>query len=387
MANEESILDLIGAIYDAALDERLWPETLEIMADHFDGTSAIIYASDSDNPSYTLVASTRLDPKNLEIYSKYYWGNDVWLTRSINLPTGSVFSSPMLLSDTAFRASEHYNDFLRPQKIFHLCSSVILNNNTQLGYISMFRPPDAEDFGPQEREHFQVIVPHLQRAVQVKRRMSHLDGRQRFLSEALDRIHVGTILVDSESRVIEMNPLAQGIIAKADGLLSTRVGLHAANSASTSRLHKLIGAASQTGSGMGLSSGGAVPLPRPSGKRPLLALVAPLGSRVPLGNFGLSGSAPAAIVFVSDPEDTPEIGTAVLSQLYDLTAAEARLAASIAAGTTVAEYADEAGVTVHTARSTLKQVMAKTDTRRQAELVRCLLTGLAAFGRRDEESE
>ena len=60
--------------------------------------------------------------------------------------------------------------------------------------------------------------------------------------------------------------------------------------------------------------------------------------------------------------------------LFGLTPAEAALAQALAAGRSLHEYADEARVTCETARWRLKQVLAKTDTHRQAELVRLLLT-------------
>ena len=67
-----------------------------------------------------------------------------------------------------------------------------------------------------------------------------------------------------------------------------------------------------------------------------------------------------------------------LAMLYGLTATEARVAARLAAGRSVAEIADEHGVVVDTVRNQLKSSFAKTDTRRQSELVAAVLLGLAA---------
>lgn len=66
-----------------------------------------------------------------------------------------------------------------------------------------------------------------------------------------------------------------------------------------------------------------------------------------------------------------------LRQLLGLTPALARLAAALAAGETVAEQAEKAGVTQGTARNQLKELFARTGTQRQAELVRVLLSGVA----------
>ena len=59
----------------------------------------------------------------------------------------------------------------------------------------------------------------------------------------------------------------------------------------------------------------------------------------------------------------------VTDLLFDLTPAEARLAAVIAGGHPPRDAALRLGVTEATARTTLKRILAKTGTRRQADLV------------------
>ena len=59
----------------------------------------------------------------------------------------------------------------------------------------------------------------------------------------------------------------------------------------------------------------------------------------------------------------------MLGQLYGLTLAEARLVEALLTGDTLQEYADRQGIRVNTARVYMKHVLAKTGTRRQAELI------------------
>ena len=61
-----------------------------------------------------------------------------------------------------------------------------------------------------------------------------------------------------------------------------------------------------------------------------------------------------------------------LQQLFDLTAAEAKLAQLIACGDSVEEVAQTLNVKMTTARTQLAAVFAKTETRRQAKLVALL---------------
>ena len=68
-----------------------------------------------------------------------------------------------------------------------------------------------------------------------------------------------------------------------------------------------------------------------------------------------------------------------MQALYQFTPAEAELVALLTAGRSLEEAAEERGVTMHTVRSQLKHVFAKTDTRRQGQLVRLVLSGLAGI--------
>ena len=74
-------------------------------------------------------------------------------------------------------------------------------------------------------------------------------------------------------------------------------------------------------------------------------------------------------------------------QLYGLTPTEARLACSVASGESLESYASARGINVSTARWTMKQALAKTGARRQADLVRILLTGPASIATRPSDED
>ena len=79
---------------------------------------------------------------------------------------------------------------------------------------------------------------------------------------------------------------------------------------------------------------------------------------------------------VHDHENAPVPQPEALEQLLGLSPAEARMAAALAAGATVLQYARQAGVTRETARWRLKQIQAKTGAHTQVELVRRVLGSL-----------
>lgn len=75
-----------------------------------------------------------------------------------------------------------------------------------------------------------------------------------------------------------------------------------------------------------------------------------------------------------------QVDMRVLSGLFDLTPAEAKLARYLASGASAEAAAEALGLSIQTIRTYLKRIMAKTGTRRQAKLA-VLLSGLKGFSR------
>ena len=100
--------------------------------------------------------------------------------------------------------------------------------------------------------------------------------------------------------------------------------------------------------------------------------------------------APRLAITLQPTRRDATVDSAMLHELFGLTAREADLALQITHGRTVAEAARALGITNETARGYLKRVLHKTSTRRQAELVGLLGTlGIVAFtgGGRPEEKD
>ena len=80
-----------------------------------------------------------------------------------------------------------------------------------------------------------------------------------------------------------------------------------------------------------------------------------------------------ALVVVIDPEDEPVPAAALLRRLYRLTRTEAEVALHIMHGADLRQISEELSISLTTVRTHLQHVFDKTDTHRQAELVRLLL--------------
>ncbi len=192
----------------------------------------------------------------------------------------------------------------------------------------------------------------------------------------LDRLPMGVVLVNAMGKVLLMNRKAREIAAQNDGFLVDKDGCcRTSKRAESQALADLILKTTQPGANENPEVEFALSLSRPSLKQPLLVLVSPVGHAAGDPENERRGAA----IFISDPEDAIEISPEVLSRLYGLTNAEARVVKALSEGKRLETFAEEAGVTTHTVRHQLKQIFRKTDTTRQSELIKLVLTGPAAI--------
>lgn len=183
---------------------------------------------------------------------------------------------------------------------------------------------------------------------------------------ALNLLAVGVVLVEDSGQILSANRVAQQILERCDGLSVSGGRLLAAYSRDHAALGRSIATAAAA-----MPTSGALACARPSGRRALSVVVRALRRHAPPERPGF------VAVFITDPEQEMAAEAQDFAGLYGLTPAEARLASSLVRGMSPAQAAGALGLTVNTVRTHLKRIFSKTETRRQSDLVRLLLTGPA----------
>jgi DNA-binding CsgD family transcriptional regulator len=182
--------------------------------------------------------------------------------------------------------------------------------------------------------------------------------------EVLAALNIAAALVDRHGNACLLNEPAKALLG--GDIIVRHRKLLAADAASNRRLQALVAVA--------------IDVEQPGGnllpvavlrrdRRPLLVTALWLGRRADPGRRNF------VILLLADMEARPELNCAVLQEVFGLTIAEAWLARLIAVGESLEDAAARLGITKNTARQRLKLIFAKTDTRRQGELV-CLLSSL-----------
>jgi DNA-binding CsgD family transcriptional regulator len=365
----EALSKLLGSLYDAVADPCLWDAFLQKLAQNTGATSAGLVMLDVGQDLFTLSCSWEVDPEATRLYQEHYGSIDIWAQRGLVKPAGYVCTSETLCPLAEMTATEVYNEFMAPFGVEHGLFGVAENSGTHWASVSLYRNSSCPAFSASELEIVSVLAPHLQRAFRMHMQFSELSAQSVGLATALDMLPTGMVFFGVNAKVILMNRSACTIIAEKDGLIATRDGLRAERAAESCLLENTIRQAASTLSGKGVSAGGTVMISRRS-RQPLRIQVSPI--RAPLV---LSSERMTAVAFINDPSRRQRPAQEMLRVAYGMTPAECRVALLLSDGRAPREIAEMVGVSFSTVRSQLKSIFAKTNVRRQGELIRLLLNG------------
>ena len=364
MSSESDLASLIAAIYEAGMDFNLWPYALGRIASAF-GVSSASMARQGRTPSECWGFAVGIDPIIPENYLKYYHRVDPLWQITSSAPAGTVQTDTMVIPRSELVRTEFFNDFLLPQGVEGLLNAVVLVEDGRQSIVTLH---GDRQFDESHVALYKLLVPHLQRAVQINIKLARAELNHSASVETLNRLEEGILFVDLNAKIVFANKAAEKLFADRD-LRQTRGRLQANSSAETATLHAAIAKCAETGTQ--LQQSGFVSLRRRPGRAPLSLLIAPLPVET---RCGLVGPRRMAVVFVNDPDKNDKPAAAQLREKFGMTPAEAGFAIEILNGDGIQAAADRLSISKATARTHLSRIFDKTGTRRQAELVRVLLS-------------
>lgn len=196
-------------------------------------------------------------------------------------------------------------------------------------------------------------------------------GTSAGMERVLDLLAFGVVLV-AQSRVTFVNRAARAI-PLASGDLRVGARLRLGPPTLSAELGEIIDKACAAAAA-GRDHLASLSLPASSAEHDLLLTVCALPAA---RDHGLD--TPQAAIFISDPSRRPRVPKSVLAGLFGLTPTEAEVARALAHGRRTDQIAAELSISPTTVAFHLGNLFEKTRTRRQADLIALILTGLAAI--------
>lgn len=355
----EKFSRMVAGVYGAASAPDTWPDAMADIRSAFGALTAALIANDG---AERMVKGANLSAEAAVSYVGYYRKIDYVLSAVENGPVGLIRGGRPLIALQP--RSEFDADWMRPN-LLHDGLFVRLSGGPDTTSFLVAANRSGDGFDNTERTNLlHHLTPHLQQALRMERSFGRHSVTREELTMSVDTISHGILVLNADATVATMNSSAGRLLRRRDGISLQSGAIVAVDPTARRRLTR--GIAEALGAdGAAVRGADSVLCPRPSGLRPYVIHVLPSGH-----DEGLH----RAVLVIIDPEEVPEPPVDVLRRLYGLTQTEARVAVCVLRGDGVKTIAGELAVSAATVKTHLQNIFAKTDTHRQAQLVRLLLS-------------
>ncbi len=240
----------------------------------------------------------------------------------------------------------------------------LARDSTTLANLGMGVHRSAKPPGEAVFDGLRIIAPHLRRAVIISRMLEVSAAATRNFAAALDASLAAVVLVDAGMHILQANAAAVAMLALGDPIRETNGGLELTTDLVPGALAGAVHGAAEGGGAIG-GRGIGIPTRRRDGS-PLTLHVMPLAGQ----HGGPRELLAVAAIFIGDAATGVPLPDGVLSILYDLTPAEARVFELVVDGYSTAEITDQLTIAPSTLKTHLNRVYAKTGRTDRVGLVR-----------------
>jgi len=368
---ESRVIRLIDSIYRASLDPSLWDEFAAEFSEAL-GDAAVCLSLQL--PGFTtapVMYVQGFDPAYYETLVSHVREGLPWEQVRRSTWVGRFGSAQSVVSGAQLASTAFYRDCMKPLGL--ACSppighTIALEGSKPLATVVAFAREGSRPLDTSDLELGDQLVPHLARAYEIHRKMWEIAA----LARILDRIPTGLVMLNALGQPVHINTSARRISKLADGLSIESSGVRLDSLEDQTALELSLAVALQPVTSDRDAVLRTMTVQRPSGRRPFTLVVRPLLEDRPESTLHDA----RAVLYISDLELSSQRDAQSLRGRYGLTQAEAQLASLLCEGLSLENVAERRNVSIHTVRSQLKQVFAKTGTSRQSELVGQVLADL-----------
>lgn len=359
------LLSLLDALYPSILEAPPWVSFLEALeqalpAHH--GTMVLRKPRDGD-PG--VLVSTDGDSAALVALQERVFSDSPFL----ELPEGEVCTLGEMMSEAELLALHpEYHRYLGEHgDVADLIGLDLRDPDTGvIGRLRAARRRGEAPFGAGERKLLRDLKPRLATALRLYARQARQQYRISIADEAVDRLAIGSLLLDEQGVVLIKNPVADRLLQQEDGLYLRDGRLHCIDAGDDELLYRRLKALRNLSQREpGDAPGVSLRVSRHPLERRWSLLLRPAPARPGLEERTRG----TVLVLLRDAGETPDISSALLMELFGLTPAEARLTERLVKGESLNEAAAALARSRYTARAQLTAVFAKTNTHRQPQLV------------------
>jgi DNA-binding CsgD family transcriptional regulator/PAS domain-containing protein len=363
----QALSDTIGAIYDCALDPERWRDTCRRIAALCESTAGGMCVHDMRQVQNSRLFEFGYRPEFYELFEKHYPQSPI-AAACIVREVGDVITLTQICGDEELFESRFYRELLKPFGYLDLIGFMALRTGGRVASVHTCRTELAPRYGARDISLFELLSPHVCRALTISDALDITTLRSEMLEATLDGLAAGVYLTRRDGRVVYMNAAAERQVKSGNALRIVDNRLSPTNLQARATIAKAIDevATDETDAG---PSGHSLAISGDNGVG-YIATLLPLerGRRQSI----MAPFAASVAVFAQDPAQAPLMPGEAFARLYRLTGGELRVLLALAQGLGAKEAADMLGIGEPTVRTHLQRMFSKTGTSRQAELLQLL---------------
>ncbi len=370
----ERLSDIIGSVYDCVLQPQEWSRTLPLISAFGESAASSIVVQGRLSGSGTRVFEDGERQSFLRLYFEKLAASRMPTMKQAAFDhLGEVATMTMLAGEREPLNSDFYLKWVRPLGFRDVIGVLVLKSGKRVAWFSVARSDIQSRFDESDLRQMELLSPHICRALLISDALDMQSIVATQLAETVDHLSTGILLTEEHGRIAYMNGSAEAILKDGNTLKSRDGRLVAVRSEARDSLSRAL-EESMAGKAPSASGQHAIALPDEEGSG-LIANVLPLQWRD--GRNPLASLPGAAAVIIQNPSEGAAPPMEAVALLYGLTTAERNVLEHVADSHSPQETADRLGVSVNTVKTHLQKIFAKTNTARQADLVRLMARSTA----------
>ena len=369
--------ELIGELYDAALEPKLWPSTLQSMSVIFKAAFAGFGWEDTRvmavGGSY---GNRMLEGEDSARYKATYketlvYSNPMRVPVLLTQEVDDVFTPGMLVPIDEYHASRYYREYVKPMGWGDGLSAILSKSDGVVHFLAFARAADDPFFDDADIERLKLLTPHIRRAYTIGNLVGKQQARVKALAETFDGLVAAVFLLDERGRITHRNESAAGLLAQGTPFMVVADRLTPVSATSRTPYNLALKDCLERGV---VSRASPLVLAGHADAKHVahfLPLATTAGKRL---------SDASAAVFVTNVGFDAQFPIKAIASAYALTPREMSVVTAIVDCGGVPEVAERLGLTPNTIKTHLKGIYAKTGVTRQADLVKLVASYLSPVG-------
>ena len=371
--SRENLSELTTLMFSAALDPSRWIDFLDRLRCISGGVRTHLFGHDRETEHSLGLLASGYEDSFVESYNAYYGTMNAWAPSFSRHPTGTILPSEHMCPTDHLTKTEFYHDWIKPQEdILGGGGSVLFNENKRsFLFGGNIRRRDVDRLYDDWMELVALLTPNLQFAFEINRALAGKSvERLALVGETTTRTAV--VVINAHRVILYANQSALGLLQ--DGAVVREDSRHRLDFADSTPARLFARAVHSIGrSDLFFTSEF-----RATDACQRNAYTCRT-ARMKSDRYGdlryalMVGRDEPSLVLTLTPEVPKRDIERLLTERFSMTPNEAKVAARLSRGSTIAQIAEERAVSVHTVRNQLKSAMAKLGVHRQADLVREVL--------------